>query len=166
MPDALEVLLKDHRIHETLLKLLLDPATPNARKEEVVDELARELHAHDTIERELFYPAIGRELGEQGLEILKDSYEDHDEIQEHLDTLFELDVEDTAWLKTVQDLAKLAIEHAKVDEEAQLFPRCQQRIRGDVLRDLGEAMAQRKAQVMLELTVPGTSKVEAAAKGT
>jgi len=60
---ATQLLEKQHRQFERLFDALEDARDDATRERNLFDELAKNLVAHDAIERTMFYPACARELG-------------------------------------------------------------------------------------------------------
>lgn len=110
------------------------------------DELATTLVAHAAIEREIFYPACEKELGE--------SHELTEALVEHGVIDFSLHVAKEALGKDdfeakIAVLRALVIDHIEEEEET-LLPRVDTEVDEDVLEALGEEMEERFEQAESE----------------
>src|ERR1700747_716370 len=73
--DAIELLERDHREVEDLLKQY-DAAGDSSRKEDLAEEICEALTIHATIEEEIFYPAVARQV-EDAKELVEEARQEH-----------------------------------------------------------------------------------------
>src|SRR5919202_5431121 len=83
MPDAISVLMNDHRHVETLFGRFEVSAGTGAPRDEVVQEIVRELSIHAAIEEQVFYPALREKLPD-GDALADHAIEEHQEAKEIL----------------------------------------------------------------------------------
>ena len=139
-------LLEDE--HVTLKRMLreLDATTERAVKTrtELLEKVTDALRAHETIEEELFYPALKRHP--KAKDIVLEGIEEHNVVDILLGELATLAVDDEAWgAKAGVMIAN--IQHHIEEEEDDMFVKARQVFSAEELRDLGEAMAARRAEV-------------------
>src|SRR5438046_1436343 len=94
--DALALLKDDHDRVKTMLSEL-EETTERAVKTrtETFAKLREDLEVHETIEEEIFYPAL-KEFAE-AKEIVLEAYEEHDVVDTILGELEQTPVEDETW---------------------------------------------------------------------
>ncbi len=136
MPDVITLLINDHRHVETLFGRVEVAAQTGAPREDVVQEIVRELSVHAAIEEEIFYPAIRQKLPD-GDALADHAIEEHQEAKEILAELDGKTPENADELLT--QLISSVREHVR-EEEAQLFPRLEEEFSQEQLEAMGEAM--------------------------
>jgi len=142
--NAITLLENDHRKVKRLLDEL-EPTTERAEKtrHELFDRLHDELTVHEIIEEEIFYPTLKQHP--KAKDIVLEGYEEHDVVNILLGELAALPVDDETWGAK----AKVMIEnlrHHIEEEEDEMFPKARQVFDRDELEQLGNAMADRKAE--------------------
>lgn len=139
-------LLEDE--HVTLKRMLreLDATTERAVKTrtELLAKVTDALRAHETIEEELFYPALKRHP--KAKDIVLEGIEEHNVVDILLGELATLAVDDEAWGAKASVMIE-NIEHHIGEEEDDMFVKARQVFSAEELRELGEAMAARRAEV-------------------
>jgi hemerythrin superfamily protein len=134
---ATDLLKQQHREVEKLFERIENAET--REKKALFEELATNLVAHDAIEREIFYPACERQMGDQ--EMLREALVEHGLVEF---TLFQADRETRdeealdARIKVLKDI----VEHHVEEEEKELFPKVEKALSGQ-LEQLGAAMEAR-----------------------
>ena len=154
--DALALLKADH---DKVKKLLaeLEPTTERGVKTrtELFATIKGELTVHETIEEEIFYPAL-LEKGKTH-DITLEGYEEHHVVDLLMGELEDLDVDDESWgakAKVMQE----NIEHHIDEEEGEMFEKTRQVFDNDELEALGERMEARKQSAARELGIPIASR--------
>jgi len=136
---ATDLLIQQHRAVEDLFEQFED-ADGAEEKRNIFEKLAANLVGHDAIERELFYPACEKELGEDE-DVLHESLVEHGVVEF---SLFRADEnrngEDFDKYVTV---LKEIVEHHVEEEESELLPRVKSEMEADRLEELGTAMEKR-----------------------
>jgi hemerythrin superfamily protein len=147
--DAIALLKQDHKTVKALLAELAD-TTNRAHKTrtELLQKIATEIEAHTTIEEEIFYPAF-KAAGEKA----DDGKMFFEALEEHraagdlvLPDLLKTDVQSDQFGGRAKVLKEL-IEHHADEEEKEMFPRARELMDKAQLEQLGERMAQRKAEL-------------------
>ena len=147
--DAIALLKQDHKAVKALLTELAD-TTNRAQKTrtELLQKIATEIKAHATIEEEIFYPAF-KAAGEKA----DDAKMFFEALEEHraagdlvLPDLLKTDVQSDQFGGRAKVLKEL-IEHHADEEEKEMFPRARELMDKAQLEQLGERMAQRKAEL-------------------
>ena len=147
--DAIALLKQDHKAVRAMLTELAD-TTSRAKKTrtELLQKIKTELEAHTTIEEEIFYPAF-KAAGEKS----DDNKMFFEALEEHraagdlvLPDLLKTDVSSDQFGGRAKVLKEL-VEHHADEEEKEMFPRAKALMDKAQLRDLGERMAMRKAEL-------------------
>jgi hypothetical protein len=150
--DALTLLKNDH---DKVKKLLseLESTTERAVKtrSELFATIKGELTIHETIEEEIFYPALMDTAKTR--EITLEGYEEHHVVDLLMGELEELDVQDESWGAKAK-VMKENIEHHIEEEEGEMFTKTRQVFDRDELETLGERMQARKESAAQELGIP------------
>lgn len=134
MPDAITLLINDHRRAEALFGQA-ELSTQEDRRYEVIQDIVRELSVHAVIEEQVFYPALRKVPG--GEELADHALEEHQEVKEILAEL------DGKTPPNVDELLSRLIssvrEHVR-EEETDVFAKIQEGVSPEQLREMGEAM--------------------------
>ena len=139
---AIDLLKDQHDEVDELFKKLEECDDDNERKV-LFDELARDLVAHDTIEREIFYPTCEKYLGL--IDILAEALVEHGLVEF---CLYQLDrAGGTKTFRAKLTVLKEVVKHHVHEEEHELFPKVKHEIDADVLKDLGAQLEKRFEQV-------------------
>jgi hemerythrin superfamily protein len=153
--DAIELLTADHRKVKTLLTEL-DSTTERGVKtrEELFTRIKRELTVHEVIEEEIFYPALKEHP--RAKDIVLEAYEEHHVVDTLMGELSALPYDDETWGAKFT-VMKENIEHHVEEEEGDMFKKARQVFDDAELDQLGEVMAERKAEAMGDPSVVGAS---------
>ncbi len=144
--DALQLLTEDHA-HVKKLLSQLEETSERARKrrEELFLKIKRELTVHETIEEEIFYPALKEHP--KAREIVLEGYEEHNVVDHVLRELEQLPFDDETWGPKAK-VMKENVEHHIEEEEGEMFDKARQVFERRELEQLGERMAARKREAM------------------
>jgi hemerythrin-like domain-containing protein len=144
--NAIELLEKDHKAMKKLLGDLED-TTKRATKtrEDLFAKIRTELTAHETIEEEIFYPALRQH--EKAKDIVLEGYMEHHVADLIVNELASAPTSDEEWGAMAKVLRE-TIEHHIEEEEGEMFKIARQVLGRDELADLGEKMETRKKQVL------------------
>lgn len=135
--NAIDLLEKQHRLVESLFKRF--ESAEDAEKPEIFEEIAGNLVAHDAIEREIFYPACERALGDK--DTINESLVEHGVVEF---CLFRADQNrKRAEFEQYVVVLKEIVQHHVDEEEDELLPKVKRAIERDALDDLGEKMEAR-----------------------
>ena len=140
--NALEMLKMDHDTVKEILDQLEDTTERATKKRsDLFAKLKEELTAHETIEEEIFYPALLE--FEKAREIVNEAYEEHQLVDYVLEDMSELSPSDEAWTAKLS-VAKENILHHIKEEEGEMFKRARQAFGKDELEELAVQMEERK----------------------
>ena len=150
--DAITMLKTDH---DKVKRLLADLETTTERgvktREELFATIKGELTIHETIEEEIFYPAL--KSHPKAKDIVLEGYQEHHVVDLLMGELEGMDVSDERW-GAKATVMKENIEHHIEEEEGDMFKRARQVFDRQELEDLGERMAERKVSAGRELGIP------------
>ena len=149
--DAMKLLEEDHRKVKGLLEEG-DSTTERAttRRTELLEELLTELRIHETIEEEIFYPAL--EEHAKTKEIALEGYEEHHAVDNIAEELVALDPSDETWSAKFT-VMKENIEHHIEEEEGEMFKKARQALDDEELAEIAETMSARREQLRAEAGV-------------
>ncbi|MEO8457232.1 MAG: hemerythrin domain-containing protein [Chloroflexota bacterium] len=147
--DAFTLIEQDH---ERFRKLFKDYEAKGDRaykgKLEIAQTIYKELAIHETMEEEIFYPAIREHADKEGVDLVLEGFQEHHVADLIVDELRELDIEDETYdakFKVLQENT----EHHLDEEEEELFPKAKKAL-GDRAVEIGEQMAALKEKLLAE----------------
>ena len=146
--DATGLLKEDHaKVRALLGELEKSSEKATARREELLEEIERELKIHTTLEEEIFYPAF-REAAEKkdDLKLYYEAIEEHHVVDNVLPELKGTDPGTEVFAAKAKVLKDLVEHHAK-EEETEMFPRARKLMNREELVRLGEQLAQAKVSL-------------------
>lgn len=154
-PDALSLLLRDHRLAEELFTEFARSAPQQ------LDPLARRickmLRVHAQIEEELFYPIVGRALTDESM--IAEAVREHAQAKESIMRIESMASDNPAFRDEVTKLAGQVAEHVG-KEELELFPKVSATSLD--LTALGVALAERRDTLLDVLGLHGDDEEGAA----
>ena len=152
--DAITMLKTDH---DKVKRLLSELETTTQRgvktREELFATIKGELSVHETIEEEIFYPAL--KSHPKAKDIVLEGYEEHHVVDMVMAELEGLDVSDETWGAKAM-VMKENVEHHIEEEEGEMFKQARQVFDRRELDELGARMAERKRSAQVELGVPAS----------
>jgi hemerythrin superfamily protein len=113
------------------------------RRQQLVDEIAKELEIHSTIEEEIFYPAVRRLSG--GRRLVNEAESEHRKVDGLVAEAQGMEMESDEVLAKVRELRDAVLHHATEEEEG-MFPLAERGLGRD-LEDLGAQLAARKKEL-------------------
>ncbi|MFN2489529.1 MAG: hemerythrin domain-containing protein [Actinomycetota bacterium] len=141
--DALELLKDDHdRVKELLEDLESVDAT--RRRTELFTRVRKEMEVHESIEEEIFYPALKEHP--KAREIVLEGYEEHHVVDELMGEISELSADDERWTAKLT-VMKENLEHHIEEEEEDMFSTARDVFSDDELAELGARMSDRKSEL-------------------
>jgi hemerythrin-like domain-containing protein len=143
--NAVTMLEEEHVVLKHLLREL-EPTTERAVKTraELIRRIGDALVAHETIEEEIFYPALKQHPNAK--DIVLEGIEEHGVVDLLMGELLTLPVDDETWGAKAQVMTE-NIEHHIKEEEDDMFVKARRVFSRTELTELGEAMAARRAEV-------------------
>jgi hemerythrin-like domain-containing protein len=143
--DAIKLLKDDH---DRLKKLLneLEATTERGVKtrERLFARVKDELTTHESIEEEIFYPALKEHPKTK--DITLEAYEEHHVVDMVMKEIEGVPFDDEKWAAKFT-VMKENIEHHIEEEEGEMFTQARQVFEKEELEALGERMAARKEQL-------------------
>jgi hypothetical protein len=144
--DAIQLLKDDH---EKMKKLLseAEQTTEQAVKtrEELFTTIKEELTVHETIEEEIFYPALKDHPKTK--EIALEAYEEHHVVDMVMAEIEGVAFDDETWAAKFK-VMKENIEHHIEEEEKEMFKQARDAFEQQELEDLGARMTARKEELL------------------
>ena len=152
--DAITMLKTDH---DKVKRLLNELETTTERgvktREELFATIKGELSVHETIEEEIFYPAL--KSHPKAKDIVLEGYEEHHVVDLVMAELEGLDVSDESW-GAKATVMKENVEHHIEEEEGEMFKQARQVFDRRELDELGARMAERRRSAQAALGVPAS----------
>ena len=147
--DALELLMQDHREMESLISEFEHLQSRRGETGPVTAAACAELKIHDTLENDIFYPAVSDATDDKEIGALLDEAEDdHDTVLELIEKLEHTGTDHKqrdAYFSIIAEHVK----HHVLAEEAELFPMVRKLKQLD-LDALADAMKERKARLIAD----------------
>jgi hemerythrin-like domain-containing protein len=146
--DALSLLKEDHKKVKKMLGEL-DSTTERGVKtrEDLFSKLKGELQVHETIEEEIFYPALKEHP--KAKELVLEAYEEHNVVDTVMSEIDGVAYDDERWGAKMTVL-KENLEHHIEEEETEMFKQARQVFEREELDELGSRMESRKHELMAE----------------
>jgi hemerythrin-like domain-containing protein len=150
--DAIQMLKADHdKVKDLLARLEKTTERGEKTREELFATIKGELTVHETIEEEIFYPALKEHP--KAKELVLEGYEEHHVVDTVMAELEGLDVSDETW-GAKATVMKENVEHHIEEEEREMFAQARKVFDKTELDELGARMAERKTSAQEELGVP------------
>jgi len=143
--NAISLLEEDHRKMKKLLSELESTTERGVKtREELFATVKEELTVHETIEEEIFYPALKEHPKTK--EITLEAYEEHHVVDMVMAEIEGVPYDDERWGAKFK-VMKENIEHHIEEEENEMFKQARQAFEEDELEALGDRMKARKDQM-------------------
>jgi iron-sulfur cluster repair protein YtfE (RIC family) len=141
--DIFNLLKQDHENVATIFKKIetLETEASAQTREQLFAELKTELDLHAEIEESIVYPAFRDKPGLE--EIIEESLEEHQEIQDLLSDLEGLGADDSDWKANLDGLQE-RVEHHVQEEEGDMF----QKARAAMASGEAEALGKKAEDAM------------------
>lgn len=151
--DAISMLKADHeKVRGLLAQLEKSSERSVAKREELLAKIALEVEIHSTLEEEIFYPAYRDAVGKQeDRKLYQEALEEHHVVDLVMPEIEETDP-GTEVFSAKAKVLKEIIEHHAEEEEKEMFKRARQVFKPAELRELGERMEARKAELQGEIS--------------
>ncbi len=152
--NAITMLLEDHAKMRKLLDELESTTERGIKtRQELYSTIKGELMLHETIEEEIFYPALKEHPKAE--DIVLEGYEEHHVVDLVMAELEDLPVDDESWGAKAK-VMKENVEHHMEEEEGEMFKQARSVFDQKELEELGERMARRKAEAQREFSIPAS----------
>ncbi len=146
--DAVDLLKDDH---EKVKKLLSDLDSTTERgvktREELFAKVKQELTVHESIEEEIFYPALKEHP--KAKDLVLEAYEEHHVVDMVMAEISEVPFDDETWGAKLT-VMKENVEHHIEEEEDEMFKQARQVFSKEELEDLGNRMQMRKEELLAQ----------------
>lgn len=143
--DAVDMLKADHQKVKTLfgqLDTITSRGASDAEKKALVAQIRDELSVHESVENEVFFPAVREILRKK--DVLQEATKDQEEAGDAIQALGELKAGDADYDKKLSELGDKIAAHA-AEEEKDIFPQVE---KSNVDTEaLGEKMSARKEEL-------------------
>jgi len=149
--DPVELLKQDHAKVKQLFSQF--EAAQSDRKDEIFQQIFKELQVHTKIEEEIFYPAV-KQIDSDGA---NEAVEEHNIVDFILGAMKKLSPDDEAYDAKFTTL-KENVQHHIEEEEGEMFPEAQAKMSTGQMQDLGAKMMERKEKLMKAGTRSRSSK--------
>jgi len=138
--DAITLLDDDHNEVARLFQQFKAARQQN-EKRILAQRICHELQVHTQLEEEIFYPAFGQAVGDEGL--LQDSRREHDEARQLIARIQDAPEPDD---KVMLDLEDAVLHHVN-DEREKMFPQAR-KAKGLDLFAIADRMEQRRTELL------------------
>ena len=149
MVNPLEMLSQDHDTVKSLFRSC-EETDPGMKRKLLAEEIFKNLDVHARLEEEIFYPAIRGYLGYEDGSLVREAYQEHQEMKELIRELEQTDQRQQEFIDKLQRLRQHVVAHAE-KEEKRLFPLAESNV---PLGRLAMAMDKRRVQLMLQTPTP------------
>jgi hemerythrin-like domain-containing protein len=144
--DAIQLLKDDHDTMKGLLTELEGTTERGVKtRQELFTKVKEELTVHETIEEEIFYPALKEHP--KAKDIVLEAYEEHGVVDMVMAEIDGLPFDDETWGAKFK-VMKENIEHHIEEEETEMFKQARDVFGREELEALGEQMTARKEQLL------------------
>jgi len=142
--DAIALLKEDHEKVKKLLEQIESTTERGVKtREELFAKIRSEMKVHETIEEEIFYPALQQHP--KAKEIVLEGYEEHDVVDRLMGDLDDMPFDDERWGAKLK-VMKENIEHHIEEEEDEMFEKARSVFDKEELEELGAQMEARKKE--------------------
>ena len=139
MPSATQMIRQDHRKVEGLFKKFEQTKGADAKRGLAENAMA-ELEVHATLEEEIFYPAVEREV-EDAASMISEAREEHQTVKQLIAELKGMEEADEEFESEFSELME-NVQHHVEEEENEMLPKVEES--GLDLESLGDQMSERR----------------------
>jgi hemerythrin superfamily protein len=149
--DILDVLRRDHeRVEQLLDEVEATEETDERRRAQLFAQIAAELEVHADAEDQAVYSMLESRADFEDL--IDDSRQEHEHIEQMVEELDLTEVTDAEWLQKMRELRQL-VRHHVGEEEGVLFPKIRQHLdAGARIRLAGDFLAAKESEEEDELS--------------
>jgi hemerythrin-like domain-containing protein len=146
MPNAITMLKADHTKVKQLLRRLNETNGVKER-ENLVNQIEREVKMHSQLEEEIFYPAFkAATRGSEEQKLFYEATEEHHVVDMELPALKAANPKSPEFQAKAKVLMDLIQHHIK-EEEGEMFTAAREALSEEQLRELGDMMQSRKETI-------------------
>lgn len=143
MPDIFDAIKTDHDRHRDLLDKIASTSGDSQDRRDAWDDFYREVKSHAAAEEETFYSRMIEKTW--GQDMARHSVHEHQELDDLLEELNQMDMAEGAWLQKFKTL-RHDYEHHIDEEEEDLFKRAREVLSKDAIQAAGPEFAKRKEE--------------------
>ena len=145
--DALSLLTADHnRVRGLFARFQsAEESGDTAQMAELAPIILEELEVHATIEEEIFYPTVS-EASEEIRDVVAEGIEEHHVVEQLGEEVKALPPGDETWAAKMKVMIE-NVEHHAEEEETELWTLVRKALDAEALKQLGEQLEARKAQL-------------------
>jgi hemerythrin superfamily protein len=141
--NALNLLKKDHDSVRTLFsRFERTSKTDLERRNDLLDQIRREIQIHSRAEEEIFYPAL-KALNGEGRQLVSQALDDHKDISDLLTQISRLKLTAKNFDDRFEALFEIVDQHVE-EEEGEIFRFAEENCSEQQLEDLGRQIQERK----------------------
>lgn len=150
-PDATALLQSDHEAVKKLFRRYERSKNKmsNSEKQALATQICMELTVHAQIEEEIFYPTLRKAL--EDTELLDEAMVEHASARQLIAELSAMRPTERLFDAKVKVLGEYVNHHVE-EEQNEMFKKARSRKAGLDLKQLGERLAERKAELMADAT--------------
>ncbi len=141
MPDIYTALKSDHDAHRKLLDRIEDTSGASEDRQDAWTQFYMDVKSHSAAEEETFYSKLISKTW--GQDSARHSVHEHQQIDDLLEELNEMDMSQGAWLQKFKKL-RHDYEHHIDEEEDEVFSRAREVIPEDEIEGYGKRFQERK----------------------
>ena len=145
MANAIELIKIDHRKVEHLYQRYQGLNGQTQQKQSIIQEICHELTIHAQLEEEIFYPAVERQLGKEGANLVTEARKEHREMKRAMSQLQATGFVGPQSDQIFQDMMQ-GVQHHIHEEESEMLPKAQHQLGAESDR-LGALMQQQKQEL-------------------
>ena len=145
MANAIELIKADHKNVEQLYQRYHGSNGQTQQQQAIIQEICQALTIHAQLEEELFYPAVERQLGNEGATLGTAARKEHREMKRAMSQLQATGFVGPQSDQIFQDMMQ-GVQHHVLEEEREMLPKAQQQLGAESDR-LGALMQQQKQEL-------------------
>lgn len=143
MPDIYAAIKADHDEHRALLDRIADTSAALQERRQAWETFYSDVKSHAAAEEETFYSKLISKTW--GQDAARHSVHEHQQLDDLMEELRELDIEHGGWLEKFKTL-RHEYEHHIDEEENEVFERAREVISEQDIAGLGERFLKRKQE--------------------
>lgn len=146
--DAIKLLKEDHdKVRDLFEQLMNTTERATKTRTKLLDQIAKEIQIHTTIEEEIFYPAFRDAIDQkERKKMYYEALEEHHVVDLVLPEARQTDTSSEQFAAKAKVLKEL-VEHHADEEEKEMFKAARKAMNREQLQGLGEKMETRKKQL-------------------
>ena len=146
--QAIEMLKEDHvKVRELLEQLVDTSERAKKTRADLLEKIEKELKIHTTLEEDVFYPAFKEAGSKEESKMYFEAVEEHRAVEKLvLPDLKKTDPDSLQFSGRAKVLKEL-VEHHLEEEESDMFPAAEEKMKQDALNEVAEKMSKKKKEL-------------------